>query len=90
MDQVLITVARTGVLNEQTLEEHLLLLRRIYEGVSVDMAEPYDHPNCVDEAHDPEAYIPTRDYTASGLCDRVSAPDDYYFFTPVLPWRVFR
>ena len=89
-DQVLITVSAAGVLNEMVLREHLLLLKRVYnrdqdEGVGrirADLAQPYVHPKC---AHLPDtaSNVPTTTYTMGAICDRVAAPDDFSFFTPV-------
>ena len=45
-DQVLLTVAPAGVLNEGVLNEHLLLLRRIYSRISVTLEAPLNHPKC--------------------------------------------
>ena len=88
-DQVLLTVAPAGVLNEGVLNEHLLLLRRIYSRISVTLEAPLNHPKCA-HLSDAGAAVPTGPagpigYTAKDVCDRVAAPEDYAFFTPVLP-----
>ncbi len=84
MDQVLITVSHDGVLNEAVLKEHLLLLRRVYSKLKVDLAPPYTHPNCAHLSDDVD-YVTTNRYSMTHICDRVAAPDDYSFFTEVLP-----
>eukprot|EP01043_Picozoa_sp_COSAG02_P071606 COSAG02_NODE_13156_length_1436_cov_3.915309_1_plen_335_part_01 len=83
-DQVLITVSRGGVLDEVVLNEHLVLLRRVYRDMEVDLAPPYTHPNCAHLADDVD-YVTTNRYSMRHVCDRVEAPDDYSFFTQFLP-----
>ena len=83
-DQVLITVSRDGVLNDKVLSEHLWLLRRVYSGIKVDLEPPYTHPNCAHVSDDVD-YVTSDEYTMRSVCDRVAAPDDYSFFTEVLP-----